>query len=154
MKSICTIIITICLVFSASCGSTDKKKGLEVKGALADSGIAVKDENFKFEGMKKVILYNEIDDEESNAIIYGISAAFQQKGIEAVIDTGASMTYDGESFRIRTYRNLMSVYFNLLILKPGAKKGNEPVIADIKADSIPKLVEITLGFIFNDSQIK
>jgi hypothetical protein len=48
----------------------------------------------------------------------------------------------------------MSVYFNLLILKPGEKKGNEPVIADIKADSIPKLVEITLGFIFNDPQIK
>lgn len=153
MKSICTIIVTICLVFSTSCGSSEKKKGLEVKGARADSGITVKDENFKFEGIKKVILYNEVDDEESNAILYGISGAFQAKGIEAVIDTGESMTYDGESFRIRTYKNLMSVYLNLLILKPGEKKGNEPVIADIKADSIPKLVEITLGFIFNNSKI-
>jgi len=150
MKSICTVIILISLVFLISCGSTEKKKGLEVKGARADSGITVKDENFKFEGIKKVILYNEVDDDESNAIIYGISGAFQTKGIEAVIDTGESMTYDGESFRIRTYKNLMSVYFNLLILKPGAKKGNEPVIADIKADSIPKLVEITVDFILKN----
>ena len=60
------------------------------------------------------------------------------------------MTYDGESFRIRTYKNLMSVYFNLVILKPGDKKGNEKTVADIKADSILKLIEITVGFIFKN----
>jgi len=148
MRTLCTITIFVFLLFSASCGSTEKKKDPTIKGARADSGITVKDENFKFEGIKKVILYNEIDDEESNAILYGISGAFQQKGIEAVIDTGESMTYDGESFRVRTYKNLMSVYFNLVILKPGGKKGNEEIIADIKADSIPKIVEITVDFIF------
>jgi len=147
MRTLCTITIFVFLLFSASCGSTEKKKGVTIKGARADSGITVKDENFKFEGIKKVILYNEVDDEDSNAILLGIAAALQSKGIESVIDTGESMTYDGESFRVRTYKNLMSVYFNLVILKPGGKKGNEKTVADIKADSILKLIEITVDFI-------
>jgi hypothetical protein len=150
MRVFYSIIIVVCLLFSAGCGSTAKKKDVTIKGARADSGITVKDEGFKFEGIKKVILYNEIDDEDSNAILFGIAAALQSKGIEAVIDTGESMTYDGESFRVRTYKNLMSVYFNLVVLKSGGKKGNEEIIADIKADSIPKLVEITVGFIFKN----
>lgn len=148
MKALCGLIAMSIIIFSAGCGSAESKKDPTVKGARADSGVTVKDENFKFNEIKKVILYNEMDDEESNAVIFGIAGALQKKGIETSIDTGASMDYDGESFRIRTYKNLMSVYLNLVILKPGEKKGSETIIAEVKADSVQKLVETTIDFIF------
>jgi len=142
------VFFILFLLFSfSSCGSTEKKKDPTMKGARADKGITVKDEAFQFNDLKKVILYNEVDNEDNNAILFGIAGEMQKRNIEAVIDTGESMDYEGESFRIRTTKDLMSVYFKILILKPGGKKGNEETIAEIKADSVAKLVEITMGFI-------
>ena len=147
MRTLCTIAILSFLLFSAGCGSANKKNDPSIKGARADKGITVKDEAFQFKDLKKVILYNEVDNEDSNAILYGIAGELQKRNIEAVIDTGESMNYEGERFRIITVKDLLSVYFKILILKPGGKKGNEETIAEIKADSVAKLVEITMGFI-------
>lgn len=149
MRIICGILFVIVFTVT-SCGSADKKKDLSIKSARTDSGITVKDSSFKFNGIKRIILYNEIEDEDSKAILSGIAEALKQKGIDAIIDIGESMEYKEENLRVKTYKTLMTVYYNVKILKPGGQKGNEEIIADIKADSIPKIIENTVNFILQE----
>lgn len=132
------------------CGTAEKKKDPVIKTAREDSQIAVKDPAFSFGVIKKVILYNEVEDADSKVILNGIAVKLQEKGVEAQIDTGESMEYTDENFRIRTYKDLMGVYFKLYILKPGGQKTNEEIVAEIKADTIEKLVNNTIAFIYGN----
>lgn len=136
------------LFYAVSCGTGDKKKDPVMKGARADSSIKIVDTNFKFENIKKVYLYTEVDNEDNNGALIGIAAKLQEKGVEAIIDRGESMKYENDDLRIKAYKNLMSVYFQVSLLKPGKVRGNEEVVATIKADSVPKLVEKVLDLIF------
>jgi len=127
-----------------------KKNDPVIKTARADSGMTVKDPSFKFENIKKVILYNEVEDEDSKMILIGLASKFQEKGVEAQIDNGESTEYRDEQLRIRTYKDLMGIYFRLYVLKPGGQKTNEEIVAEIKADTIEKLVNNTIAFIYGN----
>jgi hypothetical protein len=136
------------LFFTISCGTGDKKKDPVMKGARADSSVKIIDPDFKFENIKKVYLYNEVEDDDSNGTLIGIAAKLQEKGVEVIIDHGESMKYENDDLRIKTFKNLMSVYFHVALLKPGNVKGNEETIATVKADSVPKLVDKVLELIY------
>lgn len=148
MGRLFTIIFISVSILFISCGTAEKKKDLGFKTARSDSGMTVKDPSFKFENIKKVILYNEVEDDDSKMILFGLASKFQEKGVEVQIDNGESTEYKDEQLRIRTYKDIMGVYFQLYVLKPGGQKTNEEIIAEIKADTIEKLVNNTIAFIY------
>lgn len=150
MKNLVTSMLLVFLISFLSCGTTEKKKDLGFKTARSDSGMTVKDPSFKFENIKKVILYNEVEDDDSKMILFGLASKFQEKGVEAQIDNGESTEYKDEQLRIRTYKDIMGVYFQLYVLKPGGQKTNEEIVAEIKADTIEKLVNNTIAFIYGN----
>ena len=142
------IFVVFLMFYAVSCGTAEKKKDPVMKGAREDSIVKVVDPDFKFENIKKVYLYNEVDDEDSDGVLMGLAAKLQEKGVEVVIDKGEAMKYENDDLRIKTYKNLMSVYFHVAILKPEGPKGNEETVATVKADSVPKLVDKVIEFIF------
>lgn len=142
------ILIIFLMIFTISCGSAQKKEDPEYRSARSDSSVNVISSDFKFENIKKVYLYNEVEGEDNKAILLGLAAKLKGKGIEAVIDSGETMKYENDDLRIKTFNTLMSVYYNVAILKPGGQKGNEEKIATIKGDSILRVVDKTIEFIF------
>lgn len=150
MRVFFTVALVAVSMFFTCCGTAEPKKDPVIKTARSDSGLTVKDPSFKFENIKKVILYNEVEDADSSAILEGLAAKFQQKGVETLIDKGESTEYKDEQLRIRTYKDLMGVYFQLYILKPGGQKTNEEIIAEIKADTIEKLIINTIAFVYGE----
>ncbi len=142
------LFLMFVLLFSVSCGTAEKKKDPVMKGARADSKIKIVDQNFKFENIKKVYLYSEVENEDNDGALIGIAAKLQEKGVEVIIDKGEAMRYENDDLRIKAYKTLMSVYFQVALLKPGNVKGNEEIIATVKADSVPKLVEKVIELIY------
>lgn len=147
MKKLQVLVIFL-MVFTISCGSAQKKKDPAFKVARSDSSVKVISSDFKFEDIKKVYLYNEVENDDNKAILLGIAAKLKEKGIEAIIDSGETMKYENDDLRIKTFNTLMSVYYNVAILKPGGQKGNEEKVATIKGDSILKVVDKTIEFMF------
>lgn len=142
------VLIVFLMIFAVSCGSTQKKEEPAYRSARSDSSVKIISPDFKFENIKKIYLYNEVESEDNKAILLGLAAKLKGKGIEAVIDNGETMKYENDDLRIKTFNTLMSVYYNVAILKPGEPKGNEEKIATIKGDSILRVVDKTIEFIF------
>jgi len=144
------VFVIVLMVLAVSCGSAPKKKDTVIKNGRTDSGIKIILPSYEFKDLKKVYLYNDVENDRNNEILVKIAEMLKAKGVEAIIDNGQAMKYENDDLRIKTFQELMSVYFHVAILKPGRPKGNEEKIAKIKADSIPKLVDLTMKFIFQE----
>lgn len=142
------VLIVFLMIFAVSCGSAQKKEEPAYRSARSDSSVKIISPDFKFENIKKIYLYNEVENEDNKAILLGIAAKLKEKGIEAVIDSGETMKYENDDLRVKTFNTLMSVYYNVAILKPRGQKGNEEKVATIKGDSILRVVDKTIEFIF------
>ena len=141
------VFIAIACVLAAlavSCATPQKGPGISTQ---KDITYDIRDVNWDFSGMTRIYFYTETvnspDEKEAIAELMGLLSS---RGIECILDTGESITYDGPSLQIKAHRKLMSVLTSIYLMKPGVK-GNEEVIAVISADSPVKAAGETLKYI-------
>jgi hypothetical protein len=143
--------ITIIFVFTAfiSCGSYEPKKDVGMNLYAEDAGIEIRDTSFELKNPSKVILYTVTKNREEEEFLKHIAQKLSERGVETIIDHGQIVDYGTENYRIRTKEKLMSFHHYLQIVGTGRKE-SEPVIADLKADSVQKLVELLMKVVFEE----
>jgi hypothetical protein len=146
MKGKMFILVTV-LIFTASCGTYEPKSGPSMSSNIADRGVDIRDTGFNIKNPSKVILYTVTQNAEEAELLKKIAEKISEKGVETVLDLGQIVDYGDENYRIRTKEKLMSVHHFLQIVAPGIKE-NEPIVVEIKADSIPKLIDILMNLMF------
>jgi len=100
-----------------------------------DIVIDVRDAAWDFSGLAKVYLYTEtVNSQDEKDAVNELTALLSPRGVECIIDTGESITYDNPGLQIKAHRKLMSLLTSIYLLKPGIK-GNEEIIAVISADT-------------------
>lgn len=148
-------LFTILFLFSVTTGCSEKYTPVKtgnISGDRADRGIQIKNADFDFSDVATIYIYSQEENESELKSLDHISKKLQEKGFNVVIDRGQTLDYTDDDLRIRAYHKLMSIMYHVYIVKPEQAKGNEDVIAVIKADSAPKLARITANFILERKQ--
>ncbi len=146
---------TVFLMFFATTGCSEKYTPTKTKGMSgdrADRGIQIKNSDFNFSDVSTIYIYSQEENESELKSIEHISKELKEKGFNVVIDRGQTLDYTNDDLRIRAYHKLMSIMYHVYIVKPEQAKGNEDIIAVIKADSASKLARITANFILERKQ--
>ena len=130
-----------------SCGTYEPRQDASLAGRATGSSIDIRDSSFDLSNPRKIILYTLTQDKAEKELLERIAGKLTEKGVEVVLDFGQIVDYGDENYRIRIREKLMSIHQHLQIVAPGLK-GNEPIIAEIRAESIPKLIEVLLDLIF------
>ena len=144
------MLITGSLIFFLlSCGTYEPKKDTTISTAAQDVGIEIRDPSYNIKNPAKVIIYTVTRNKEEEDFLRHISEKLAEKGVETVFDHGQMVEYGNETFRIRTREKLMTFHHYLQIVGTG-RKGQEPVIVDLKADTLPKLLELLMKVVFGE----
>ena len=142
MKKVLLFSVLFLVIFG--CGSVEKT---EIKSAVKSEYITVLDDQFQFQAGGNVYIYTKTDGEEELSMAKMIAEAVEQAGFHAIIDTGQSMVYTNESFRVFIEKKLLSVMFFASILHPNGPKSNETRIANIKAETLEKTANTLVAFV-------
>jgi hypothetical protein len=138
------IIFSFLLLLLAGCGSVEQTK---IKSAVQSEYITVLDNEFTFKAGGNVYIYTKTDGEEELSMAKMIANAVKQLGFHPIIDTGQSMVYENESFRVFIEKKMLSVMFFASILQPNGPKSNEARIANIKAETLEKTANTLAAFV-------
>ncbi len=144
MDRIIVIIACAVMALTVSCATPQKGPGISTQ---KDITIDMRDVNWDFSGLAKIYLYTEtVNSQDEKDALTELIALLGPRGIECIVDTGESITYDNPNLQIRAHRKLMSVLTSIYLLKPGVK-GNEEVIAIISVDSPSKAAAEVVKYI-------
>ena len=125
-------ILCLLTLFYAACASHDRKPGISMQ---KDIVIDVRDAAWDFSGLAKVYLYTEtVNSQDEKDAVNEFMTLLSPRGVECILDTGESITYDNPNLQVKAHRKLMSLLTSIYLLKPGIK-GNEEIIAVISADT-------------------
>lgn len=142
-KLLSLVIVGALAAGVAACAS--QKTGLS--SGQKDIVIETRDPNWDFSTLRKVYLYTEtVNSSEERDAIAEMVKLLTPRGVECIVDTGESMTYDNPSMQIRAHRKLMSLLTSIYLLKPGIK-GNEEIIAVISSDNPLKAAAEAIKYI-------
>lgn len=137
------MIVGVLAAGVAACAS--QKTGFS--SGQKDIVVETRDPNWDFSTLRKVYLYTEtVNSSEERDAIAEMVNLLTPRGVECIIDTGESMTYDNPSIQIRAHRKLMSLLTSIYLLKPGIK-GNEEIIAVISSDNPLKAAAEAIKYI-------
>lgn len=140
------IVIIACAVtaLAVSCATPQKGPGISTQ---KDITYDIRDVAWDLSGLAKIYFYTETSNSpDEKEAIAELMTLLSGRGVECILDTGESITYDDPSLQIKAHRKLMSLLTSIYLMKPGVK-GNEEVIAVISADSPAKAAAETLKYI-------
>ena len=143
-RSLITVCCAMAAIFCISCATPQKGPGISTQ---KDITIDIRDANWDFTGLVKIYLYTEtVNSQEEKDALTELVALLEPRGIQCIIDTGESITYDNPNLQIRSHRKLLSLLTSIYLLKPGVK-GNEEIIAIISADAPSKAAAEVVKYI-------
>ncbi|MCK5809186.1 hypothetical protein KAH37_09400 [bacterium] len=142
MKKVLLLVVLFLMVFG--CGSVEQT---EIKSAVKSEYITVVDDQFRFLPKGNVYIYTKADSEDELEMAKMIAAAVGKAGFHAIIDTGQSMDYENESFRVFIEKKMLSVMYFASILHPNGPKSNEARIANVKAETLQKTADALVEFV-------
>ncbi len=139
------------LLLLIGCASVESEQ-TTLKSAVQSEYITVVDKTFTLRRGGNVYIFTKTDSDDELALARAIAGKLKPLGFNPIIDTGQSMEYENESFRVFIKKEMLSVMNFAFILKPGGPKGNEEHIADVKAETPKKTVEALIQFVSNISK--
>ncbi|HSA32293.1 MAG TPA: hypothetical protein P5077_01060 [bacterium] len=145
MFRVCLVLAIVGVLAAGVAACASQKTGFS--SGQKDIVVETRDPNWDFSTLRKVYLYTEtVNSSEERDAIAEMVKLLTPRGIECIVDTGESMTYDNPSIQIRAHRKLMSLLTSIYLLKPGIK-GNEEIIAVISSDNPLKAAAEAIKYI-------
>ncbi len=143
-KGILVLIFLFLSLTILSC-ETSKPKKVEFSD-LKDVSVKILDKSFDFSKIKLIIIYSKQENEDELATLSDLNDLLTKNNYSVIMDTGDDIDYGKEQLRMRTSHKLMSIMHYIYFLKGGTSqpKGNEDIIAIVKADSAEKAAQTAL----------